>query len=176
MLAKEVPDELLQTCATAKLAEALSGNPGPRRMSAPESLETGSGRAAAPEGPGRTRRQVLYIEDEPLNAELMRALFERRPHLELIVAVDGATAVAIAPTISPQLLLVDLRLPDCLGSELLPLLRLRFGWREVRAVAVTAEHGFGVGSSSFAEVWHKPMDLVHVLRRLDEWLPPDASD
>ncbi|WP_200377568.1 response regulator [Rubrivivax gelatinosus] len=147
-------------------------------MSAPESLETRSSSAAAAAGtvPGRARPQVLYIEDEPLNAELMRALFDRRPHLELIVAADGATAAAIAPTISPQLLLVDLRLPDCLGSELLPLLRLRFGWREVRAVAVTAEHGFGVGSSSFAEVWHKPMDLVHVLRRLDEWLPPDTSD
>jgi CheY-like chemotaxis protein len=153
--AKGVPDELLETHGAAKLAAGLA----PARhavvaMSAP-------------------RRQVLYIEDEPLNAELMRALFDQRPHLELVVAVDGAQAFALAPTIQPVLLLVDLRLPDCLGSELLPLLRLRFGWRQVPAVAVTAEHGFGGGSGGFVEVWHKPMDLGHVLQRLDEWLPPD---
>ncbi|MGC4080014.1 MAG: response regulator [Rubrivivax sp.] len=119
------------------------------------------------------RRQVLYIEDEPLNAELMHALFDQRPHLELVVAVDGSHAFALGPTVKPVLLLVDLRLPDCLGSELLPLLRLRFGWSQVPAVAVTAEHGFGGGSGGFVEVWHKPLDLDHVLRRLDEWLPPE---
>lgn len=118
------------------------------------------------------RRQVLYIEDDPLNAELMRALFETRPHLELVVAVDGAQAFALAPSLRPELLLVDLRLPDCLGSELLPLLRLRFDWRAVPAVVVTAEHGWGSTSGGFVEVWHKPIDLAHVLARLDAWLPP----
>lgn len=119
------------------------------------------------------RRQVLYIEDEAMNAELMRALFEQRPHLELVVAVDGAQAFRLGATLAPVLLLVDLRLPDCLGSELLPLLRLRFGWRGVPAVAVTAEHGFGGGSGGFIEVWHKPIDIEQILRRLDEWLPAD---
>ncbi|MCK7497741.1 MAG: response regulator [Comamonadaceae bacterium] len=140
----------------AKLAEALACPP-----------------AVVPASAPACRPQVLYIEDDALNAELMRALFATRPHLDLVVAVDGAEAFALGPTIRPSLLLVDLRLPDCLGSELLPLLRLRFGWRQVPAVAVTAEHGYGGGSHGFVEVWHKPIDLNHVLSRLDEWLAPE---
>ena len=123
--------------------------------------------------PGRP--QVLYVEDEPTNVFLMQALFRLRPHLELVVAADGAEAIAIAPSIRPALLLLDLRLPDCWGSELLPILRQRFHWRHVPAVAVTAESAFDGSSSGFIETWQKPLDLQFVMRRLDRWLPANPA-
>ncbi|WP_439385423.1 response regulator [Ideonella sp. YS5] len=119
--------------------------------------------------PGRP--QVLYVEDEPTNLLLMQALFRLRPHLHLVTATDGAEVTALAPSIRPALILLDLRLPDCWGSDLLPQLRQRFRWRHVPAVAVTAEVEFDGSRSAFIETWHKPLDLKFVLERLDRWLP-----
>jgi len=123
--------------------------------------------------PGRP--QVLYVEDEPTNVFLMQALFRLRPHLDLVVATDGAEAIAMAPSIRPALLLLDQRLPDCWGSDLLPILRQRFDWQHLPAVAVTAENAFDGTSTGFIETWHKPLDLQFVMRRLDRWLPPNTT-
>lgn len=117
------------------------------------------------------RVQVLYVEDGGAHRVLMRALFRLRPHLDLFMAQDGAEATAMAHSLRPALLMLDIHLPDCMGSELLPLLRLRFDWRHVPAVAVTAEPDFESHRDSFIEVWRKPLDLPLVLQRLDQWLP-----
>jgi len=118
-------------------------------------------------------KQVLYVEDHPVNVLLMQALFERRPGFQLAVAVDGQQALQMGPALQPSLLLLDLRLPDCHGSTLLPLLRQRFGWYHVPAVAVTAEPGFQSAGTGFFEVWNKPLDLGFVLARLDQLLAPE---
>jgi len=113
------------------------------------------------------RRSVLYVEDHPVNAMLMSALFERRPGLKLVLAETGQQAVAIASGLHPVLLLLDLRLPDCHGSQLLPLLRQLPGCDRAPAVAVTAEDDFDITSTGFSEIWTKPLNLDLVLRRLD---------
>ena len=112
-------------------------------------------------------REVLYVEDHPTNVSLMKALFKRRPHLDLVVAMDGSEALRLAPQLRPSLLLLDLRLPDCHGAALLAQLRQFDGWAEIPAVAVTAEPDFEVAHSGFCEVWGKPLDLAFVLGRLD---------
>lgn len=119
--------------------------------------------------PGRP--QVLYVEDEPTNLFLMQALFKLRPHLELVAASDGAQAAQLGASLRPALILMDLRLPDCWGSDLLASLRTRFRWRHVPAVAVTAEAEFDASRNGFIETWHKPLDLRFVLGRLDNVLP-----
>lgn len=119
--------------------------------------------------PGRP--QVLYVEDEPTNVSLMQALFCLRPHLDLIVAFSGREAIALCTRIRPALLMLDLRLPDGWGSDLLPELRRRCHCRHAPAVAVTAEAHFDGRRSGFVETWYKPLHLEQVLERLDQWLP-----
>jgi len=63
--------------------------------------------------------RVLYVEDHPVNVEVMRAIFALRPDLTLDVAVDGASGLNAATRHAPDLLLLDLRLPDCHGTALL---------------------------------------------------------
>lgn len=123
--------------------------------------------------PGRP--QVLYVEDEPTNVFLMQSLFKMRPHLELVAAGDGAQALTLGSALSPALILMDLRLPDCWGSDLLPVMRSRFRWRHVPAIAVTAEAEFDGRRSGFIETWYKPLDLRFVLDRLDLVLPNARS-
>ena len=110
---------------------------------------------------------VLYVEDHPVNAMLMAALFEMRPGLRLVVASSVADALAQAPQLDPVLLLLDIHLPDGNGRELLPRLREIPGCSMAPAVAVTAAPDFGLEDSGFAELWTKPLNLPSVLQRVD---------
>src|SRR5437762_9753844 len=72
------------------------------------------------EAPERT---VLYVEDHVVNVLLMQALFAKRPAVRLEVASTAELGLRAAADHRPDLLLLDLRLPDCHGSELLQRMR-----------------------------------------------------
>ena len=138
------------------------------------SLDSGS---EAPAKPGQLqgnemREVVMYVEDHPVNVLLMQTVFELRPELDLVIAVDGASALAAAQHLRPSLLLLDLRLPDCHGTELLEKLRRLPGWESVPAIAVTAEAEFLPAGTSFSDVWHKPLRVPTLLTRLDRVIKP----
>ena len=84
-------------------------------------------------------QRVLYVEDHPVNVLLMQALFDRRPRARLCVAATAADGLAQALEETPDLLLLDLRLPDCHGTELLQRMRGHASLAAVPAIAVTAE-------------------------------------
>jgi len=111
---------------------------------------------------------VLYVEDDPVNVLLMQAIFEQRPGLSLVVALDGQQALEIASTLRPSLLLLDMRLPDCNGADLLPMLQRQPGYTGLNAVAVTAEPHHPVARTGFCELWAKPLNIAHTLARLDQ--------
>ncbi|RZI58401.1 MAG: response regulator [Rubrivivax sp.] len=115
---------------------------------------------------------VLYVEDSPLNVIVMEAMFEQRRDLRLHVAEAGMPAWRLSAQLQPSLLLVDLHLPDCHGSDLLKLLRMRRGWAQVPAIAVTADSDFDALGCGFMELWAKPLDVRKTLARLAELLPP----
>jgi CheY-like chemotaxis protein len=117
--------------------------------------------------PTPVRRSVLYVEDHPVNALLMAAIFERRPQLDLVIATSGADAMRVAAQLQPTLLLLDLGLPDCHGSELLGRLRTLPGLQTPPAIAVTADALFQIAGTGFCELWAKPLHLAQVLARLD---------
>lgn len=123
----------------------------------------------------RFRHKVLYVEDQPANALLMSALFERVPDCELVLADCGWQALEAARHLYPSLLLLDLRLPDMHGSELLRRLRRVAGCGHVAAVAVTAEQNFDTAGTGFDELWRKPLDLLTVLDRVDSHLTLAAA-
>jgi len=113
------------------------------------------------------RPTVLYVEDHPVNALLMAAIFEHRPQLELVIATTGEEAMQVAAGLRPALLLLDLGLPDCHGAQLLPRLRALPGLATPPAIAVTADVRFDIAGTGFCELWPKPLNLDHVLVRLD---------
>ena len=118
------------------------------------------------------RDVVLYVEDHPVNVLLMQTVFELRPELELVIAIDGTSAMATTTHLQPALLLLDLRLPDCHGTELLERMREVPGWSDIPAIAVTAEAEFMPAGTSFCDVWHKPLRVPTLLTRLDRVLAP----
>ena len=118
------------------------------------------------------RDVVLYVEDHPVNVLLMQTVFELRPELELVIAIDGTSAMAATTRLQPALLLLDLRLPDCHGTELLERMREIPGWGDIPAIAVTAEAEFMPTGTTFCDVWHKPLRVPTLLTRLDRLIAP----
>ncbi len=116
-------------------------------------------------------RQVLYVEDHPVNVLLMQGLLAQRPGVRLTVATSGEEAMRLAREQPAHLLLLDLHLPDCEGADLLEQMRALPGLADVPAVAVTADDDdAALAGSTFLEAWHKPLDLYATLRRLDTLL------
>jgi CheY-like chemotaxis protein len=117
---------------------------------------------------------VLYVEDNPVNALLMQTLFQMRPQWRLQVAVDGTSGVAEALRAPPRLLLVDMHLPDMNGIELLAQLRTHAALREVPAIVVSAAAMSAdierAQAAGFAAYWTKPLDLPRMLGELDRLL------
>ena len=124
-------------------------------------------------------RRVLYVEDHPINAMLMQSLLETHASVDLSIEPTGAAGLRNALARTPDLLLLDLGLPDCHGVQLLKQMRAHPQLAQVPAVAVTAEDLRTFDGSSFAEVWLKPLDLVRTLQRLNCLLglsTPDSGD
>jgi len=64
-------------------------------------------------------RVVLYIDDSEDNIRLVTRMIKRHPGLDLQAARTGRDGVNAAIADSPNLILLDNRLPDCSGAEVL---------------------------------------------------------
>ena len=123
---------------------------------------------------GGIHSSVLYVEDNPVNAVLMDAIIGLRPGVTLKIAPTGTSALQLLDSWVPDLLLLDMHLPDMLGSELLIEIRRRFPQLSTPAVAVSAaarsDDIAQALAAGFAAYWTKPLDIDRTLTELDRWL------
>ena len=71
---------------------------------------------------GARRRTLLYVEDNPANMKLVEQIIGRYPNLQLLTAVNGNSGIEIARVSLPEVILMDINLPDISGSEALKIL------------------------------------------------------
>ncbi|RLC66640.1 MAG: response regulator [Chloroflexi bacterium] len=85
---------------------------------------------------------VLYIEDEPGNRMLVRRILEAEG-FSVLEAMDGLAGLKIATEMRPDLILLDINLPEIDGYDLAKRFRDTPGLRETPILAVTANvmHG-----------------------------------
>ena len=72
---------------------------------------------------GPVASTVLYVEDNLSNVTLMERIMSLRPHVTLVVAQTGRAGFEHALRHRPDLILIDLNLPDIGGEDLLLELR-----------------------------------------------------
>jgi signal transduction histidine kinase/CheY-like chemotaxis protein len=129
----------------------------------------------APSAPPPAAHEVLYVEDDEVNRVLMQAILALRPGLRLRMAATGAQATTLALAQPPDLLLVDLHLPDTDGFALVEHLRTHATLYRVPVVLVSAAVGPEERSRATAlglvDCWSKPLDLGRTLAALDTLLP-----
>ena len=125
-----------------------------------------------------TRGRVLYVEDNPVNAMLMEAIVGLRPGVQLQVAGSVAQGLAAALADPPDLLLLDMQLPDGDGASLLQALRAHPRLAQVPAVAVSAaaraDDLARAREVGFTAYWTKPVVVDDVLAGLDALLARPA--
>ena len=119
--------------------------------------------------------RVVIVEDNALNAELERDLLEMAGHA-VVVVPDGASFRAGLASDAPDIVLMDLLLPDADGRELLRELRRVAAFDAVPVVAVTAQALTGDAerllAGGFDGVLHKPIDTRSFVASVQELAQP----
>ncbi len=86
--------------------------------------------------------RILYIEDNPQNMRLVRKMLQIDGH-EIIEAVTGLDGVAAANRTMPDMILMDINLPDIDGLEAAARIKSQPSLAHIPIVALTANamHG-----------------------------------
>jgi signal transduction histidine kinase/ActR/RegA family two-component response regulator len=84
-------------------------------------------------------RQLLYIEDTVANVRLVEEILESRPSVRVLPAGMGRLGVELATEHRPDLILLDLHLPDIGGGEVLARLSEDERTREIPVVILSAD-------------------------------------
>ncbi len=110
---------------------------------------------------------VLYVEDNRLNAAVMRQAMKRLAGVRLELATDGAAGLALARQLSPDLLLLDMNLPVLSGTEVMQQLRTDPALAAIPCVAISANAMGGdierALAAGFADYVTKPFEIAHVV-------------
>lgn len=115
--------------------------------------------------------RVLCVEDNPVNLQLVRELLALRPAVRLATAVDGGSGLAAALAEPPDLVLLDLQLPDIDGIEVMRRLRADPRTAGCRIVALSADampdHIETALAAGFDGYWTKPIQFDRFLAGID---------
>jgi CheY-like chemotaxis protein len=117
---------------------------------------------------------VHYVEDNETNVEVMRGILAQRPQVELEVSVTGLDGLAAIRARRPDVILLDMHLPDINGMELLRHLKNDPATGAIPVVIVSAdamqanvEAASGAGASRYLT---KPVSVTEMLGVIDEVL------
>ena len=147
---------------------------------APSPAAAGAAPAHADPPGAAPRGTVLYIEDNAVNSMLVEQLLARWPEVRFIRAMDGASGLQMARTLRPDLVLMDLQLPDLDGFELLERLREDAALRDTPLIVLSASAMPGDIAQARArgatDYWTKPLDFKHFLAGVARALDGAAVD
>jgi PAS domain S-box-containing protein len=125
------------------------------------------------------RGSLLYVEDNPDNVAVVEHMLALRPQVKLFTAPDGATARVLAAACQPDLILLDMRLPDTDGFTLFHELRAQPETSEIPCAGVSANalpsDAAHARKAGFVEYWTKPLDAGQFLRGIDALLARQRS-
>ena len=129
------------------------------------------------EAPGRTARTVLHVEDNPVNVRLIERALARRPRIRLLTATRADTGLRLARAERPELILLDLNLPDASGREFLGRLRSDPATSDTAVVVVSADtRPESLDGLSVRECLTKPVDIKRLLALVDELAPTEPTE
>jgi PAS domain S-box-containing protein len=116
--------------------------------------------------------RVLCIEDNAVNLALVVELLALRPGVRLRTATDGTSGLALARAEPPDVVLLDIHLPDVDGREVLRTLRADPALAGCTVIGLSAnampEDIRGALELGFDDYWTKPIDFKRFLGGIDE--------
>lgn len=123
-------------------------------------------------------RQVLVVDDEPDILQFLEMTLQMSDY-DVVTAADGLEAEALARSVVPDVIILDVMMPGIDGISVLRNLRSDPVTQEIPVVLLTAK-------SSDPDVWSgweaganyymaKPFDIDHLLRFLESLEDPDGA-
>src|SRR6266446_9499505 len=121
------------------------------------------------------RKRILVVEDNPLSLALLKQLLKVHGY-EILETPEGLEAIDIAHDEQPDLILMDIRLPDICGLDVTHLLKQDDQTKTIPIIAVTAlatpeyeKKGLESGCDAYVA---KPITLDNLLRTIESFLSP----
>src|SRR3984893_5046086 len=119
------------------------------------------------------RKRILVVEDNPLSLALLKQLLEVHGY-EILETPEGLEAIDIARDEQPDLILMDIRLPDICGLEVSRLLKQDEQTKIIPIISITAlatpEYEKKALESGCDAYIAKPITLDNLLRTIESFL------
>ena len=120
-------------------------------------------------------RKILLVEDNEMNRDMLSRRLVRSGY-EVIMAEDGARGVAMATSDRPDLILMDMSLPEIDGWEATRQIKATPELRKIPIIALTA-HAMGTDRDKALEAGcddydTKPVELQRLLSKIETLLAP----
>ncbi len=117
---------------------------------------------------------IVYIEDNPINLELVAKILAYRQHIQLIPAPTPELGIELIKMHHPDLVLLDINLPGMNGFEVLKTLKSLSVIADIPVIAITSramEHNIEEGyAAGFADYLTKPLNVTQFLSSIDQYL------
>jgi PAS domain S-box-containing protein len=140
-------------------------------VDAPGTRESGAPARGPLEGAAGVPKRILIVDDNADSADSLARLLALMGH-ETAIEYDGSSAVERARAFAPDVVLVDLNMPEVDGFEVCRRLRAETPVRPPRIIAITgwgrAEDRARTGAVGFDAHFVKPLDLGALTRLLEE--------
>ena len=121
--------------------------------------------------------KILHIEDNPANLRLVAQLLSQYKNIQVLNAPAPALGLELATAHRPDLIILDINLPDINGLEVLKRLKQHKDTRNIPVIAVSAnampqdiQKGLEAG---FVRYITKPVDVTQLLRAIGTILNSD---
>ena len=119
--------------------------------------------------------KVLCIEDNLSSLALIETLLQRRPGIQLLSSMQGQLGLDLARQHGPQLILLDVNLPDLTGLEVLQRLRDTPATAQTPVLMITADASDlmrrTLREAGATAILTKPMNIPAFFAHLEQYLP-----
>jgi DNA-binding response OmpR family regulator len=121
-------------------------------------------------------KKILVVDDEPSLRDLLELILKREKY-EVATAIDGKSALSLAETFKPDLILLDIMLPDMSGHDVCKQLCLH---KKIPTIMLTARHevidkvlGLELGADDYVT---KPFEIMELIARIKALLRRSNKD